>query len=189
MTFTEGRSMKSRLALNALTISVTLIGSGAALAQQYKTREQVRAELAEANRDGSILSGDGTLWRDLGKPRQPADPASANGTREQLRGELAQGNHEGTILSNDGTLWTDLGKPRQPADAILARKTREQVRTELAEANRDGTILSGDGTLWRDLGSLQRFAVTSFVARSNHTSASASVAGADRPSDAGAGRN
>jgi len=29
--------MKSGLALNALTISVTLIGSGAALAQQYKT--------------------------------------------------------------------------------------------------------------------------------------------------------
>jgi hypothetical protein len=33
--------MKSRLALSTLTIGVTLIGSGAALGQEYKTREQV----------------------------------------------------------------------------------------------------------------------------------------------------
>ena len=138
--------MKSRLALSALTISVTLVGSGAALGQEYKTREQVRAELAEANRDGTILSGDGTLWRDL------------------------------------GTL-------RRPADTGLAGKTREQVQAELAEANRDGTILSGDGTLWRDLGSLHYFAGPSFVARSNHTSSTPSIAGTDRSPDLGAGKN
>ena len=138
--------MKSRLALSALTISVTLVGSGAALGQEYKTREQVRAELAEANRDGTILSGDGTLWRDL-------------------------------------------GAPRRPADTTLAGKTREQVRAELVEANRDGTILSGDGTLWRDLGSLQRLAVPSFLARSNHTSSTPSMARTDRSPDTDAGKN
>jgi hypothetical protein len=58
--------MKNRPTLSALTISVTLVGSVAALGQEYKTREQVRAKLAEANRDGTILSGDGTLWRDFG---------------------------------------------------------------------------------------------------------------------------
>jgi hypothetical protein len=137
--------MKSRLALSTLTISVTLVGSGAALGQEYKTREQVRAELAEANRDGTILSGDGTLWRDLGAPHR--------------------------------------------ADTTLAGKTREQVRAELAEANRDGTILSGDGTLWRDLGSLHYLAAPSFVARSNHTSGTPSMAGTDRSPDMGAGKN
>jgi len=137
--------MKSRLALSTLAISVTLVGSGAALGQEYKTREQVQAELAEANRDGTILSGDGTLWRDLGAPRR--------------------------------------------ADTTLAGKTREQVRAELAEANRDGTILSGDGTLWRDLGSLHYFAGPSFVARSNHTSSTPSMAGTDRSPDLGAGKN
>ena len=137
--------MKSRLALSTLAISVTLVGSGAALGQEYKTREQVQAELAEANRDGTILSGDGTLWRDLGAPRR--------------------------------------------ADTTLAGKTREQVRAELAEANRDGTILSGDGTLWRDLGSLHYFAGPSFVARSNHTSSTPSIAGTDRSPDLGAGKN
>src|SRR6266478_1179261 len=137
--------MRSRLALSTLTISVTLVGSGAALGQEYKTREQVRAELAEANRDGTILSGDGTLWRDLGAPRR--------------------------------------------ADTTLAGKTREQVQAELAEANRDGTILSGDGTLWSDLGTLHYLAAPSFVARSNHTSSTPSMAGTDRSPDMGAGKN
>ena len=67
--------MKSRLALSTLAISVTLVGSGAALGQEYKTREQVQAELAEANRDGTILSGDGTLWRDLGSLHYLAAPS------------------------------------------------------------------------------------------------------------------
>jgi hypothetical protein len=181
--------MKSRLALSALTISVTLVGSGAALGQEYKTREQVRAELAEANRDGSILSGDGTLWRDLGAPRRPGDTALAGKTREQVKAELAEANREAAILSNDGTLWRDLGTPRGTADTGLAGKTREQVRAELAEANRNGTIVSGDGTLWRDLGSLQHLAVPSFVARSNHTSGTPSTAGVDRSPDMGAGTN
>jgi hypothetical protein len=181
--------MKSRLALSALTISVTLVGSGAALGQEYKTREQVKAELAEANREGTILSGDGTLWRDLGAPRRPADTTLAGKTREQVKAELAEANREGTILSGDGTLWRDLGVPRQPADTALAGKTREQVRAELVEANRNGTILSGDGTLWRDLGSLQHLAVPSFVARSNHTSGTPSMAGTDRSPDMEAGKN
>jgi hypothetical protein len=181
--------MKSRLALSALTISVTLIGSGAALGQEHKTREQVRAELAEANRNGTILSGDGTLWRDLGAPRRPADTTLAGKTREQVEAELAEANREGTILSGDGTLWRDLGTSHQPADTGLAGKMREQVRAELAVANRNGTILSGDGTLWRDLGSLQHLAVPSFVARSNHTSGMPSMTGTDRSPDMRAGKN
>jgi CRP-like cAMP-binding protein len=185
----KGRIMTSRLALSALTISVALVGSGAALGQESKTREQVRAELAEANRDGTILSGDGTLWRDLGAPRRPADTTLADKTREQVKAELAEANREGTILSNDGTLWRDLGTLHQPADTGLAGTTREQVRAELAKANRDGTILSGDGTLWRDLGSLHHLEAPSFFARSNHSSSTPSMAGTDRSADMGTGKN
>ena len=180
--------MKSTLALSTLTISVTLVGSGAALGQEYKTREQVRAELDEANRDGTILSGDGTLWRDLGAPRR-ADTTLAGKTREQVQAELAEANRDGTILSGDGTLWRDLGTLRRPADTGLAGKTREQVQAELTEANRDGTILSGDGTLWRDLGSLHYLAAPPFVARSNHPSSTPSMAGTDRSPDMSAGKN
>src|SRR6266478_7425870 len=111
--------MRSRLALSTLTISVTLVGSGAALGQEYKTREQVRAELAEANRDGTILSGDGTLWSDLGAPRR-ADTTWAGKTREQVQAELAEANRDGTILSGDGTLCRAWRTPGWRAGMILS---------------------------------------------------------------------
>jgi len=154
--------MRSRLVFGTLVIAATLIGSGTAGAQECKTREQVKAELADATRAGTILSGDGTLWRDLGAPH-PADTALAGKTRGRVKAELAEAIRAGTILSGDGTLWRDLGVPH-PAETALAGKTREQMKAELAEAIRAGTILSGDGTLWRDLGAPQRFPTTAFAA-------------------------
>jgi nucleoside phosphorylase len=156
--------MRSRLVFGTLVITATLIGSGTAGAQECKTREQVKAELAEAMPAGTILSGDGTLWTDLGAPH-PADMSLAGKTREQVKAEQAEAIRAGTILSGDGTLWTDLGAPH-PADTALAGKTREQVKAELAEAIRAGTILSGDGTLWTDLGAPHRFPATAFAAAS-----------------------
>ena len=158
--------MKSKLEMFAMAGAVALSVSGAALAEQPEMRspsraEVVQAELAEANRLGTIVNGDGTLWRDLGAPRTAADRV-AGPTREQVQAELAEANRAGTILSGDGTLWRDLGMP-SVFTAGVARKTREQVQAELAEANRAGTILSGDGTLWRDLGMPQRLTAPSFA--------------------------
>ncbi len=181
--------MKRKLALGTLTVIATLIGSGAAFAQDDKTREQVKAELAEANRAGTILSGDGTLWRDLGVPHRAADADLTGETREQVKTELAEANRNGTILSGDGTLWRDLGAPFGSAGSALAGKTREQVKAELAEANRNGTIVSGDGTLWQDLGALHRFTDTSSVAQSKRSSGERVMAGSDRSPDAGSANN
>ena len=179
--------MRRKLAVGTLTLIATLIGSGAALAQD-KTREQVQAELAEANRAGTILSGDGTLWRDLGMPHR-ADSDLTGKTREQVKAELAEANRNGTILSGDGTLWRDLGAPLDSAGSALAGKTREQVQAELVEANRNRAIVSGDGTLWQDLGALHRFTATSFVAQSSRPSGEPVMAGSDRSSDAGSASN
>src|SRR6266404_4996768 len=135
--------MKSRLALSTLTISVTLVGSGAALGQEYKTREQVRAELAEANRDGTILSGDGTLWRDLGAPRR-ADTTLAGKTREQVQAELAEANRDGTILSGDGTLWRDLGSLHYlAAPPFVARSNHPSSTPSMAGTDRSPDMSAG----------------------------------------------
>jgi len=147
--------MKSKLVLGTLTMVATLIGSGTALAQEYQTRAD------------AIVSGDGTLWQDLGAPRQPVNAALAGRTREQVKAELAEAVRADAILSGDGTLWKDLSAPVGAANAALAGKTREQVKAELAEAIRADTILSGDGTLWQDLGA-QRRAATSLMARADH---------------------
>ena len=129
--------MKSKLALGTLTIIATLIGSGAALAQEYKTREQVKAELAEANRAGTVLSGDGTLWSDLGSPLYLASAALAGKTREQVKAELAEGNRNGTILSGDGTLWQDLGAlQRFTSTSFVAQSKRSHGAAVMAGTDR-----------------------------------------------------
>src|SRR5882672_5111016 len=128
--------MRSRLVFGTLVIAATLIGSSTAGARDCKRREQVKAELAEAIRAGTILSGDGTLWRDLGAPH-PADTALAGKTRGQVKAELAAAIRAGTILSGDGTLWRDLGAPqRLPATALAAANCSPgtPVRTENGES-------------------------------------------------------
>src|SRR5258707_15453173 len=110
--------MRSRFVFGTLVIAATLIGSGTAGAQECKTREQVKAELAEATRAGTILSGDGTLWRDLGAPH-PADTALTGETRGQVRAGLAEAVRAGLILLGDGTLWRYRGAPH-PDGTTLA---------------------------------------------------------------------
>src|SRR2546430_9129311 len=109
--------MRSRLVFGTLVIAATLIGSGTAGAQECKTREQVKAELADATRAGTILSGDGTLWRDLGAPH-PADTALAGKTRGRGKAALAADNRDCNILSGDGTLWRDTGTPHTTATGL-----------------------------------------------------------------------
>jgi hypothetical protein len=182
--------MKRTLVLGTLTVTAALIGSSAALAQEYKTRDQVKAELAEANRAGTILSGDGTLWRDLGVPHGADDSDRTGNTQERVRAALAEAGRAGSILSGDGTLWRDLGSPVYLAGAAPSDgKTRERVRAELAEADRNGSILSGDGTLWQDLGTLHGFTTTSFVAQTKPSAGASVMAGTDRSLDAGSGEN
>jgi hypothetical protein len=53
--------MRSKPALGTLAIVATLIGCGTALAQECATRAQMNAELAEAIRTDSTLSGDGSV--------------------------------------------------------------------------------------------------------------------------------
>ena len=127
--------MRSRLVFGTLVIAATLIGSGTAGAQECNTREQVKAELADATRAGTILSGDGTLWRDLGAPR-PADTALAGKTREQMKAELAEAIRAGTILSGDGTLWRDLGAPQRfPTTAFAAANCSPGTLVRTTTAN------------------------------------------------------
>ncbi len=115
--------MRSRLALGTFAIAATVIGSGTAFAQECKTREQVKAELVEALRTDTILSGDGTPWRDLGAPLPPAEAALVGKTREQVKAELAEAIRTDTILSGDGTLWRDLGAAQRYSDTPLIART------------------------------------------------------------------
>ena len=109
--------MRSQHVLGLLTMAATLAGSGNAFAQECATREQVQAELRQALRDETILSGDSSGAIALEHAaRHPAPPTVANAARQrQVQVELADALRNGTILAGDGTMWQDLGQPHQSA--------------------------------------------------------------------------
>jgi Domain of unknown function (DUF4148) len=143
--------------LSRLGIAVLLLTAFSAVdAQEGKTRDQVRAELAAAQRDGDLLApGDsGLTLRELNPSRYPARQAASVKNRAQVVAELQEARRNGDIVVGDTGLTQYEINPRNfPARAVAQGKTREQVRAELAEAIRSGDIVAnGDsGETLREL--------------------------------------
>jgi hypothetical protein len=176
--------MRSQHVLGLLTMAATLAGSGNAFAQECATREQVQAELRQALRDETILSGDSSGAIALERAaRHPAPPTVANPALErQVKVELADALRDETILSGDSSGAIALEHAaRHPAPPTVANAARQrQVQVELADALRNGTILSGDGTMWQDLGQPHQSATGQFFASTSCPSGTRTVAGTDR---------
>ncbi|MDR7308190.1 DUF4148 domain-containing protein [Rhodoferax saidenbachensis] len=155
--------MKYATASIALAVAALVTGHAQA-ADTGKTREQVRAELAEAQRTGDIAASKdvgfdeftpstGRKLNELNPAAYPAKPAVAGKTREQVRAELAEAQRTGDIFaskdvgvdefaSGAGRKLNELNPAAYPAKPAVAGKTREQVRAELAEAQRTGDIFA-----------------------------------------------
>ena len=94
--------MKTKFAAIALVLASGLIAGTPALAGV--TREQVKAELAEAIRTGDMAaSGDrqGRKLNELYPSRYPAKQVQASLTREQVKAELAQAIRSGDDMISD----------------------------------------------------------------------------------------
>ena len=114
-----------------------------------KTREQVRAELAQAMRSGDMLaSGEsGLTLKQINPGAYPVDAsAQVTKTREQVRTELEQAIRTGDILAGgeSSAKLNELTPGRYPAVATAPSKTRGQVKSELARAIREGEIVAGE---------------------------------------------
>jgi Domain of unknown function (DUF4148) len=118
--------------------------AGGALSQGALTREQVKAELAEAIRTGDIIDNGetGQQLNELNPARYPAKPVVQGNTRAQVRAELAEAQRTGDIVGNghSGQKLNEMYPGRYPPKPIVAGKTRAEVRAELAEAVRTGDI-------------------------------------------------
>ena len=117
-------------------------------ASAAKTREQVRAELAQAQRLGTLASLDhsGKTLRELQPQAYPAVAPMGGKTRAQVQAELAQAQRSGDLRANDESgrqLWEQQPN-RYPAMPMGTGKTSAQVRAELAEAQRTGDLLAND---------------------------------------------
>ncbi|MDP2016069.1 DUF4148 domain-containing protein [Hydrogenophaga sp.] len=94
-----------RTTVIALALTALSAGSVFAADMTSKTRDQVRAELMQAQRDGSLIADGqtGAKFRDVfpGSYMQPA-PASTT-SRDQVRAELMEAQRNGTLIADGQT--------------------------------------------------------------------------------------
>lgn len=128
------------------------LGAPGARAQSALTRAQVKAELAEAIRNGDMVAtGEPGLTLKEIHPERYRQPATQLGkTREQVKAELAEAMRTGDVPAS-GELGLKLNEEfpqRYPAVAVAVGKTRAEVKAETAEAIRTGDIIAaGDAGL------------------------------------------
>jgi hypothetical protein len=135
----------NRKTLSVLSLSLAALVAGnafAADASAPKTRDQVRAELLEAQRTGNILAqgNSGKLLNELNPSQYPAKAVAQGLTRAQVVAELEEAQRTGNILAqgNSGKLLNELNPSQYPAKAVAKGLTREQVVAELEQAQRSG---------------------------------------------------
>ena len=151
--------MKNRLSVVAIALSTLVAGHAlAADPSVAKTREQVRAELVEAQRNGTVLvDGDQGLRAYPVTPRPAAQKTAEKAaekavvvgkTREDVLQELRDARANGTLIANSetGETYRDIDPRSYPAADVAQGKTRAQVLAELAEARRTGDLIANSET-------------------------------------------
>ncbi|UYO92475.1 DUF4148 domain-containing protein [Pollutimonas sp. M17] len=129
----------------AIALVFTSLLAGQAMAAGINapvTREQVKAELAEAIRTGNISPDESGLKLNEQFPqRYPAQQLVATKSRQQVNAELAEAMRTGNISFGESGLKLNEQFPyNYPLQDGFASKTREQVKAELAEAISKGWL-------------------------------------------------
>ncbi|MET1116951.1 MAG: DUF4148 domain-containing protein [Comamonas sp.] len=138
--------MKSNI-LSILAITVAAWSAGPALAADAGaslTRDQVNAELAQAQRNGDLLAHAeaGLKQNEVAPGNYPAQAALPGKTREQVRAEFAQALRSGDVPVDGvtGLKANQLAPGNYPARAAAQAASRDQVQSELSSAIRHGAL-------------------------------------------------
>jgi hypothetical protein len=137
-------NMKTTRNLSLPVLLLAVIGGAAA---QGLSREQVKAELAEARRTGDIIIGGelGQRLFDAAPDRYPAPASMPAKARSQVKAELEEARRTGDLTAGEAGLKLNQQRPDlYPPVMRLAGKSRDQVRAELAEARALGNLLLGE---------------------------------------------
>ncbi|MGA0571236.1 DUF4148 domain-containing protein [Variovorax sp. VNK109] len=133
--------------IKSTLIVLSLIAAPAFASDQVvsKTREQVRAELVQAQKRGEMLaSGEsGLTLKQINPAAYPVTASTqAPKTREQVRAELDRAIQTGEMLAagESGAKLNELVSRRYPAIAVKSYKSRDEVKSELARAIREGEV-------------------------------------------------
>ena len=157
--------MKTRLSVVAIALSTLVAGHAlAANPAAAKTREQVRAELAEAQRNGDMIAnGESGLRFNQVSPHLYPQATPVAKTRAEVQAELAAAQASGDLIAIGaiGVRFNELFPAQYAATrtaapavgAVAQGKTRAEVRAELAEAIVNGEMIAvGEiGARFKDL--------------------------------------
>ena len=124
---------KSSAFVSAIALAAAALTAGHAVAADPatgKTREQVRAELAEAQRTGNfIVDGQtGLLARQMFPGQYPAEQTAQGKTRAQVKQELAEAQRTGNIVvdGETGLLARQMFPGQYPQNAVAQGSERGQ---------------------------------------------------------------
>jgi hypothetical protein len=147
----EGNVIMNRTTVSILALSVAALSAGQALAAEPagKTRAQVQAELADAVRNGDIVTDNeayaGKKLNEVFPDNYSAKAQAAGKTRAQVQAELAEAIRTGDVrvgADHRGSKLNEIYPDRYPAKAQVAGKSRGEVKAELTEAVRTGYIVT-----------------------------------------------
>ncbi|MGV3725842.1 DUF4148 domain-containing protein [Hydrogenophaga sp.] len=137
----------ARLSLIALALTTASAGMAfAADASAPKTRDQVRAELMEAQRNGTLIADGqtGATFRDLNPGRYNAMPATSMKTRAEVQAELRDAWARGELVADGqtGATFRDLNPGRYGAQTMAAQpvQPRMSMSTQVGQLQGDTTL-------------------------------------------------
>lgn len=134
--------MKTATTALALVLAASFAGSAIAAEPVGKTREQVRAELIQAQRDGTIVADldTGAKARELNPASYPKQEVTLK-TLEQVRAELLAAQRSGDILVDFDNMLTARQVNHVADNSAQQARSRDDVRQELREAVQNGDII------------------------------------------------
>jgi ribosomal protein L30E len=131
---------RTQFASIAIAFSTLFAGQAMAADNGPVTRDQVKAELAEAVRAGNMVVGEsGALYNEVFRHNYPAQTVESK-SRDQVRAELADARRAGNIVPGENSRTLKEINPHHYGDQQVASKSREQVRVELAQAAANGEL-------------------------------------------------
>lgn len=136
---------KLRTTVSILALAVAAVPVFAQDAAAAKTREQVRAELLEAQRTGDVMA-DGESGMRLNElyPRNfPASTTAQGRARTEVRSELLEAQRRGELMSfgDSESAFTQRYPGSTPATSGM---TRAEVKAQLLDAQRRGELMTSD---------------------------------------------
>ena len=134
----------TRTYASAIAFSFATLFAGQAMAANSNTaltREQVKAELAEAIQTGNVVTGESSARLNEQFPQVFGQQQASSVTRSQVQAELAQAIQAGNVVVGESSVRVNEAFPHNYAtQSNVASKSRDEVRAELAEAASTGQL-------------------------------------------------